>query len=177
MPRRLRQGMRPQNTKVMSPQRLTDKTRLFAGLCLTFFLTFPVSAKAQQNTNTEFLSIAKSAVILYDGPSRLAVKQYIASMHLPVEVLTKVDGWVKVRDSRGYFAWVESENLDQKRFVIVKAPSASIYRSTDQQVHPLFSVQQDVVLEQLETPHNGWLKVRHRDGESGYIRTDQIWGV
>jgi uncharacterized protein YgiM (DUF1202 family) len=31
-------------------------------------------------------------------------------------------------------------------------------------------------LEWLETSVNGWVKVRHRDGQTGYVKITQVWG-
>lgn len=124
----------------------------------------------------EFLSIADSAVIMYDAPSLKATKMFAASRHLPVEVVVKVAGWVKVRDSSGGLAWVEEKALSNKRYVIVTAAQAEAYRAADINSPLLFEAQKNVVLEWLESAVPGWIKVRHRDGQSGYIRTNQVWG-
>jgi SH3-like domain-containing protein len=124
----------------------------------------------------EFFSIADSAVIMYDAPSLKAGKVFVASRHLPVEVIVKVEGWVKVRDSGGGLAWVEEKTLSDKRYVIVTAPQAEAYQAADVNSPLLFEAQQNVVMEWLEPAVNGWIKVRHRDGHSGYIRTHQVWG-
>ncbi|MEP6702751.1 MAG: SH3 domain-containing protein, partial [Betaproteobacteria bacterium] len=34
-----------------------------------------------------------------------------------------------------------------------------------------------VLLELVEPPVSGWVKVRHRDGQTGYVNISQIWGV
>ena len=124
----------------------------------------------------EFFSIADSAVIMYDAPSLKAGKVFVASRHLPVEAIVKVEGWVKVRDSGGGLAWVEEKTLSNKRYVIVTAPQAEAYQAADINSPLLFEAQQNVVMEWLEPAVNGWIKVRHRDGQSGYIRTQQVWG-
>ena len=124
----------------------------------------------------EFFSIADSAVIMYDAPSLKAGKVFVASRHLPVEAIVKVEGWVKVRDSGGGLAWVEEKTLSDKRYVIVTAPQAEAYQAADVNSPLLFEAQQNVVMEWLEPAVNGWIKVRHRDGQSGYIRTHQVWG-
>lgn len=134
-------------------------------------------AYAAENEKSEFLSIASPAAILYDAPSLSAEKLYVANINLPVEVLVKVEGWVKIRDSNGYLAWVESKNLSQRRFVIIKTPIAEIYQSADQTSTLIFQAQQGVVLEWLGAASDTWSKVQHQDGQVGYIRTDQIWGV
>jgi SH3-like domain-containing protein len=124
----------------------------------------------------EFFSIADSTVIMYDAPSLKAGKVFVASRHLPVEAIVKVEGWVKVRDSGGGLAWVEEKTLSDKRYVIVTAPQAEAYQAADVNSPLLFEAQQNVVMEWLEPAVNGWIKVRHRDGQSGYIRTHQVWG-
>ena len=124
----------------------------------------------------EFFSIADSAVIMYDAPSLKAGKVFVASRHLPVEAIVKVEGWVKVRDSGGGLAWVEEKALSDKRYVIVTAPQAEAYQAADVSSPLLFEAQKNVVMEWLEPAVNGWIKVRHRDGQSGYVRTHQVWG-
>src|SRR5690606_12728066 len=102
------------------------KFKLFLGKCnasLRFLILTPLllaiscQTYAVENKKSEFLSIASPVAILYDAPSLSAEKLYVASMNLPVEVVVKVEGWVKVRDSNGYLVWVESSNLSSKRFV------------------------------------------------------------
>ena len=144
---------------------------------LLVLLIFSCKAIAQESTRNEFLSTTKSAVVLYDAPSLSAGKLYVAGVNLPLEVVVKVVGWVKVRDSHGYLAWLEDKNLSQKRFVIVKMPVGSVYQSPNPASSLIFQVQQDVVLELLGVVAGGWVKVKHQDGQIGYIRTDQIWGI
>ena len=124
----------------------------------------------------EFFSITDNATIMYDAPSLKADKLYVASRNLPVEAVVKVEGWVKVRDSGGGLAWVEEKALSQKRYVIVTAPQAETYQAANASSALVFQAQQNVVMEQLEPAVNGWVKVRHRDGQIGYVRTQQVWG-
>ena len=124
----------------------------------------------------EFFSITDNATIMYDAPSLKADKLYVVSRNLPVEAVVKVEGWVKVRDSGGGLAWVEEKALSQKRYVIVTAPQAEAYQAANASSALVFQAQQNVVMEQLEPAVNGWVKVRHRDGQIGYVRTQQVWG-
>jgi SH3-like domain-containing protein len=124
----------------------------------------------------DFFSINENAAVMYDAPSLKAGKLYVASLHLPVEAVVKVEGWVKIRDSKGNLAWVEEKVLSEKRYVIVTVPLAEAYQAPNPNSALVFQAQQDVVMEWLEPPGNGWVKVRHRDGQTGYIRTTQVWG-
>jgi SH3-like domain-containing protein len=135
-------------------------------------LVFPVPALAAFN----FFSINENAAVMYDAPSLKAGKLYVAGLHLPVEAVVKVEGWVKVRDSKGNLAWVEEKVLSEKRYVIVTVPLAEAYQGPNTNSAVVFKAQQDVVLEWLEPPANGWVKVRHRDGQTGYVRITQVWG-
>jgi len=146
-------------------------------LSLLVLWLFSCKAVAQENGQSEFLSIASPAAVLYDAPSLNAEKLYVASVNLPLEVVVKVVGWVKVRDYHGYLGWVEDKNLSQKRFVIINTSVGSVYQSPDRAAALVFQARQDVVLEWLGTAADGWIKVKHQDGQVGYIRTDQIWGA
>jgi SH3-like domain-containing protein len=124
----------------------------------------------------EYLSMADNAVIMYNAPSLKADKLFVASRHLPVEAIVKVEGWVKVRDSSGTLAWVEQKAVSDKRFVIVIELQADVYQEADANSTLVFQAQKDVILERLEPSINGWIKVRHRDGQSGYVKVIQVWG-
>ncbi len=123
----------------------------------------------------EYLSIADNAVIMYNAPSLKADKLYVASRYLPVEAVVKVEGWVKVRDSSGTLAWVEQKAISDKRFVIVIELQAEVYQAADTNSTLVFQAQKNVILEWLEPSINGWIKVRHRDGLSGYVKIIQVW--
>lgn len=124
----------------------------------------------------EYLSMADNAVIMYNAPSLKADKLFVASRHLPVEAIVKVEGWVKVRDSSGSLAWVEQKAVSDKRFVIVIELQADVYQEADANSTLVFQAQKNVILEWLESSINGWIKVRHRDGQSGYVKITQVWG-
>jgi SH3-like domain-containing protein len=124
----------------------------------------------------EFFSLNEDAVIMYDAPSLKADKLYVASRNLPVEAIVKVEGWVKVRDSEGALAWVEEKALSEKRYVIVTVPQAEVYHAPNTNSALLFQAQQNVVMERLDPAAAGWVKVRHRDGQIGYVKTQQVWG-
>ncbi|ABB74428.1 SH3-like domain-containing protein [Nitrosospira multiformis ATCC 25196] len=139
------------------------------GMTVSMFPSLAIAA-------LEFYSINDNGVIMYDAPSLKAGKVYVASRNLPVEAIVKVDGWVKVRDSEGALAWVEEKALSEKRHILVTSPLADVYQVATINSPLMFQVQQGVILEWLEPPANGWVRVRHRDGQTGYVRTSQVWG-
>ena len=125
----------------------------------------------------DFRSVAENAAVLYDAPSAKAKKLYVVSHGYPVEVLVMVEGWSKVRDAAGELTWIESKQLSDKRTVMVRMPLAQVREAADDNAPVAFQAQQNVLLELLEVASGGWLRVRHRDGQSGYVRVAQVWGA
>jgi SH3-like domain-containing protein len=124
----------------------------------------------------EFRSVAGNAAVLYDAPSAKARKLYVVSQGYPVEVVVVVEGWVKVRDASGDLTWVESKALSDKRTVMIKVPIAQIRQSADDGAPVVFQAEQNVILE-LEDVAGGWLRVKHRDGQAGFVKAGDVWGT
>jgi SH3-like domain-containing protein len=126
----------------------------------------------------EFRSVGDQPAILYDAPSVKARKQWILTRQYPVEVVVVLEGYTKVRDAQGDFAWVESRFLTDRRTVLVRAPVSEVRAAPDDKAALVFQAQQNVVLELVEPPAtSGWARVRHSDGRSGYARLKDLWGV
>ena len=125
----------------------------------------------------EFRSIGDKVAILYDAPSEKSQKRYILTQGYPVEVVVVVEGWTKVRDAKGVLTWVESKHLADKRFLIVTAPVAQIREKPDDDARVVFEAEQNVLLELLKVEPGGWLRVRHRDGDEGFVKITQVWGA
>ena len=124
----------------------------------------------------DFRAVASDAAILYDGPSARSSKLFVVNKGYPLEVVVAVEGWVKVRDAAGAFSWIEAKQLTDKRTVMVRVPLAEVRAKPDDGAPIAFQAQQNVVLE-LVAVTGGWVQVRHRDGGSGYVRAQQVWGA
>jgi SH3-like domain-containing protein len=126
---------------------------------------------------TEFRSVGERAAILYDAPSLKADRIFVASRGHPFEVLVKLDQWTKVRDSGGEVAWIENKSLGDRRNAQVSVPVADVRAAPDAKSALVFEAYKQVLLEALEPAADGWVKVRHRDGQQGYARVAHLWGV
>jgi len=124
----------------------------------------------------DYVSVAENAAVLYDAPSLKAKKLFVASRFLPLEQVVVLDNWVKVRDASGSLAWIEKRVLSNRRFVSVSAPMAALRQEPGDQTVVIAQVKQRVALERLENTGTGWLKVRHQDGATGYLRSSEVWG-
>ena len=141
---------------------------------LTLFIALVTAAGSAHAL--DYASVADSSAILYDAPSLKANKIFVVNRYLPLEQVVSLDDWVKVRDSSGSLAWIEKNALNSKRFVAVMTPLATVYQSADTDAPVAFNTRQQVALEWLESSGNGWVKVRHPDGMTGYVRASEVWG-
>jgi len=142
------------------------------GLAVPVLLALACSATAG-----EFRSIAENGTPMYDAPSVRAKRLFVASRLYPVEVVINIDSWVKVRDHAGDLAWVEKKTLSDKRTVIVTATVADVRQAANDQATLVFQAQQGVALDVADPPAAGWIRVRHAEGQSGYVKINQVWGI
>lgn len=125
----------------------------------------------------EFRTVSESGAVLFDAPSRAAKPIYVVSRNYPVEVIVNLEAWVKVRDHTGALSWIERKSLSEKRMVIVTAAVAAVRARSDDAAQLVFSAQENVALELAEVVAGGWVRVRHADGSTGFVRASQVWGL
>ena len=125
----------------------------------------------------EFKSVAVPKAVLYDAPSASAKKVLLLSQGYPVEIIVNLGDWLKVRDAQGGISWVEAKQLSVKRTVLVKLTNAEIRSEASPTSSLLATLEKDVVLELADPKlNNGWLKVKHRDGVTGFVLISSVWG-
>mgnify|MGYP005815371663 CR=1 FL=1 len=149
----------------------------FALAVLAAGATLPAAA-------ADFRATAEAPTILYDAPSARARPQFVFGRDVPLEVLVVVDGWTKVRDLSGTIGWIATKSLADKRVLQVRVPAADVRASADDAAPLVFRAEQNVLLELAEpatsagtTSQPGWVKVRHRDGATGFARITQLYGL
>ena len=54
--------------------------------------------------------------------------------------------------------------------------NAKIRSSADDAAPIVFSADRGVLLDLAEPVASGWIKVKHRDGQSGYVKASEVWG-
>ncbi len=142
------------------------------GLGLLWFFSSSGAVQA-----LDYRSVGSERAILYDAPSVQAKRLFVVGKYYPVEIIVNLDQWAKVRDSVGDLAWIEKKHLRDTRMVVVTVARADVRQAADRNAPLVFQAERDVALELLERGSTGWLKVRHRDGQSGYVLASQVWGA
>lgn len=130
--------------------------------------------------HADFRQTSADATIAFEGPSAKATRQYLYSRGTPVEVVVQIEGWFKVRDAQGALAWVEKKALTDRTNVQIKSSTADALASPDVASPIVFRAENGVLLT-LVTPQppnaGAWAQVRHRDGQTGYIKLDALFGL
>jgi SH3-like domain-containing protein len=124
----------------------------------------------------DYRSVVEAA-LLYDAPSQQAKPLFAIARGTPVESVVTLDAWVKVRDAKGDLAWIERRQLSDKRTVLVRTDRAQARSQADERAAMVFEADRDVVLELLDAGPAGWARVKHRDGQQGYVKALQVWGL
>ena len=125
----------------------------------------------------DFKSVGPAPVILYDTPTSKGAKLYIAPRGMPLQVVISYGDWVKVRDMNGELAWTEAKGLVARRNVVVSTPGAKVFAGPDDTTPVLMTADKGVVLELVDPTAIAWVRVRHRDGILGYVRSNDVWGL
>ncbi|MHB8496014.1 MAG: SH3 domain-containing protein [Casimicrobiaceae bacterium] len=153
-------------------------TRVLRLATFAIALAFPLACAA------DYRATSDPATVLYDAPSTRAKPMFVYGRDVPVEVLVVVEGWTKVRDESGTIGWIASKSLSDKRMLEVRAPGADVRAAPDNAAPVVFRADKDLLLELAEPATSpaaasapGWVKVRHRDGATGYVRLSQVFGL
>lgn len=124
----------------------------------------------------DFKAVGAAPVVLYDAPSEKGRRVAVAPRGMPVEVVLTYGEWTKVRDASGDLSWLQSKGLVARRNLVVSVANAKIRANPDDAAAVVFSADKGVLLELLDPVASGWVKVRHRDGQTGYVKAAEVWG-
>lgn len=149
--------------------------RLACGFALSLLLGL-TPALAQKAV--EYRAVGDAPAILYDAPAVRGKKLFVAPRGMPFEVVVAIEGWLKVRDRAGDMAWIERRSVSERR-TVVSVATAQVRDKPEEGAAVVLEVAGDVVLDLVETAPAtpGWVRVRHRDGASGFVRVSQVWGA
>ncbi|HSD36907.1 MAG TPA: SH3 domain-containing protein [Rhodocyclaceae bacterium] len=144
--------------------------RLPALLILLAPALAPVAAQA-----LDYRSLSDNTQVL-DAGSAKANAQFILLKGTPVELIVTLDRWAKVREASGGIGWIERSLLSERRQLIVTATAAEVRQAPASDAPVVFAASKDLLLEPVDKPAGSWIKVKHRDGRTGFIELKAVWG-
>ncbi len=137
-------------------------------------LAFALAASASA---AEYASVGTAGAVLYDGPSPSATKLFVAPKGMPIELISVIRLWVKVRDVFGDVMWIERGDISPQRTVVTTVVTTVRQHANDASAI-VFQADLGIMLQLVDpAPAPGWVQVRHQDGSTGYVHAGDIWGL
>ncbi|MDO4681768.1 MAG: SH3 domain-containing protein [Lautropia sp.] len=138
----------------------------------------PAPRQARIPGMARFRSIGTDDAVMFDAPSDKARRIYQAPRGMPVEVISVLQSWVKVRDMQGDVAWVNRDDLADRRTVIVTT-QVPLLKEPGGMAGSWFQAARGVVfdLQDERVGADGFVRVRHADGQTGFLDSSMVWGL
>jgi SH3-like domain-containing protein len=154
-----------------------EKKRIFWILLLLLFLTWSVCGQAAAIT---MVSVTGNNVNLRKGPSDQYPVIWELGQGFPLKIIGSQGNWLKVSDFEDDVGWIFKDLVGRKPHLIVKANKKSkarinIRSGPGRKYKIVGKAEYGVVFETLQQK-DGWAKVRHERGLTGWIKRSLLWG-
>ena len=130
---------------------------------------------------SKIMTIKLDGVQLYSGPGTQYHSTCEYDKGFPLEILSTQGKWVKVEDFENDSGWISKESLTETTAVIVKAnkegqDKVNIHAGPGVTYGTVGKALYGVVFQRIGQ-ENGWTKVHHDSGLTGWIKSSFLWGT
>jgi SH3-like domain-containing protein len=130
--------------------------------------------------HSKMLSVKAEKVQVMSEPETNSSVKWEYAKGFPVDTKSFRGKWVKVEDFEKDSGWVLKNLLSDEPAVIVKANKNSegkinIHTSADKDSKIIGQAFYGVVFKKVEYK-NGWVKVKHDSGLTGWVKSSLLWG-
>jgi SH3-like domain-containing protein len=95
--------------------------------------------------------------------------------YYPVDVVKKAGKWYQIADFEGDRGWMHKSLLKKIPSVIVKATLVNVREGPGKNFKVVFQAEKGVSMRLMERKKS-WMKVKHADGDVGWIHKSLVWG-
>lgn len=122
----------------------------------------------------ERLTVEKAKVNVRSGPGTNYEMLWEAEANYPVTVVERKGKWVRFRDFEGYEGWIYGSLLGRTPSVVVKKGKCNVRSGPGKQHALIFTAEKGVPFRVLGRK-GSWIRIRHADGDSGWIHKSLVW--
>jgi SH3-like domain-containing protein len=148
---------------------INKRAVLVWGIFFIFLLFFACAA------NAKMVSIANKKVNLRSGPGKKYAVVWELDKGFPFKVIDTKGNWYKVQDFENDTGWVHKRMVSAKAHLIVKKKRVNIRSAASKRARLIGKADYGVVFRTLEF-RKGWVKVKHENGLTGWVRRNLLWG-
>ena len=124
--------------------------------------------------SAERLSVGVNIANIRSGPDSAEGVIWQVERYHPLSILKRHGDWCLFEDFEGDRGWIHQSLLVDEKTVVVKGDNCNIRSGPGTNHDVLFTVDRGVPFKVLEEKGK-WLKIRHADGDEGWIHRDLVW--
>lgn len=164
--------------KIMGGDRRHKAVKRLGWLALLLFVAvWPVCVGAAGIT---MVSVVGEKVNLRKGPSTQHPIVWELGKGFPLRVVSSQGSWIKVSDFEGDVGWIYKNLVSKKPHLIVKtnknSKSRINIRSGPGENYEIVGQAEYGVVFETQQRGEGWVKVRHETGLTGWVERSLLWG-
>jgi len=140
-----------------------------------FFFTVLAVALWVGPASGKRLSVAAEKANVRSGPGTEHEILWVVGRYYPFDIIKKYGPWYKIRDFEEDIGWIHKSLLKDVPAVTVTGTRVNIREGPGKNFKILFQAEKGVSFKLLKRQKK-WLKVKHADGEVGWIIKSLVWG-
>jgi len=125
--------------------------------------------------SAERLTVAVDKANVRSGPGKNYEVLWSVGKYFPVDMVKTSGDWRQIRDYEGDVGWIHHSLLKEIPAVIVKGSVVNIREGPGTDAKVLFQAESGVSF-MVEEKKDKWLRIRHADGDTGWIHESLVWG-
>jgi SH3-like domain-containing protein len=125
--------------------------------------------------SAERLSVAVNKANVRSGPGKNYEVLWSVGKYFPVDIIKTSGDWREIRDYEGDVGWIHHSLLKEIPSVIVKGSLVNVREGPGKDTKVLFQAESGVCFK-VEEKKDKWLRVKHADGDTGWIHESLVWG-
>ena len=148
--------------------------RVITILLLLFFSFFHVSVCL-----AEIISIKVPKANIRSGPGTNYKVNHTVGKFFPLQILKKKGDWYRVKDFEGDIGWVYRKLTSKTPAVVVKTRKkvrANVRYGAGKKYKRIFQAARGSAFKLVKKSGN-WIKIKHADGDTGWIYKKLLWGL
>ena len=139
---------------------------------LTAFIVLALTVSAEAVT---MVSIKGAKVNMRSGPGTKYSVLWELGDGFPLKIVGNKGSWYKVEDFEGDGGWIEKNLVHRDAHMIVKKKRINVRSGPGGSYRVVGKANYGVVFKTVKQK-KGWVKVKHENGLSGWVKRSLLWG-